>query len=107
MRKLHADGIWGARREILGWVAGGLKRAAELRPRKAGKALHALKGLRRQKQCTVRGLQKIPGKLQFAPIAIPAGKPLLGKTGAIIAKAPARSSRASTSKIRIAMSALA
>ena len=87
-KKLIADGTWATRKEILGWLIDGIARTIELPPDKATKLLNTLRVLRRaQATITTSELRKLHGKLQFASIALPCGKALLGPIDAILAQA--------------------
>ena len=88
-KKLIAEGTWETRKEILGWVLDGIARTIELPTKKCDKILAELRTARRSKTLKVTDLRKIQGKLQFASIGLPVGKPLLGPMDLIIAKAVA------------------
>ena len=85
-KKLIAEGTWETRKEILGWVLDGIARTIELPQAKAATILKELKDTRRSSYVTLARFQKLHGKLQFASIAIPVGKPLLGPMDRIIAQ---------------------
>jgi hypothetical protein len=68
-KKLFEDGIWDTRKEILGCLFNGM----------APKLLLELKTVRRLPKLDVKRFQKLHGCLQFATIAIPCRKPILGK----------------------------
>ena len=87
-KKLIADGTWATWKEILGWLIDGIAHTIELPPDKAAKLLDTLRTLwRTSSTITISELRKIHGKLQFASIALPCGKALLGPIDAILAKA--------------------
>ena len=80
VKKLIAEGTWDTRKEILGWLFDGIARTIEL-PENKGRTIRTeTKRLIRTKnnRVTLSDFQKVHGKLQFAAIAIPCGKPLLG-----------------------------
>ena len=85
-KKLIAEGTWETRKEILGWVLDGIARTIELPIKKYDKILDELRTACRSKTLTVSNLREIQGKLQFASIGLPDGKPLLGPMDLIIAK---------------------
>jgi hypothetical protein len=78
-KKLIADGIWNTRKEILGWLFDGMARTIELPQQKCDELLLELKTIRRLRKLDVKRFQKLHGRLQFATIAIPCGKPILGQ----------------------------
>ena len=78
-KKLIADGTWATRKEILGWLFDGIARTIELPPEKCKQILTELKAVRRLKHVNIKRFQKLHGRLQFASIAIPCGKPILGQ----------------------------
>jgi hypothetical protein len=78
-KKLIEDGIWNTRKEILGWLFDGMARTIELPQRKCEELLIELKAVRRLPKLEVKRFQKLHGRLQFATIAIPCGKPILGQ----------------------------
>jgi hypothetical protein len=78
-KKLIKDGIWDRRKEILGWLFDGMARTIELPQRKCNALLLKLKAFRRLPKLEVKRFQKLHGRLRFATIAIPCGKPILGQ----------------------------
>jgi hypothetical protein len=78
-KKLIKDGIWGTRKEILGWLFDGMAQTIELPHHKCTELLLELKTIRRLPNLEVKRFQKLHGRLQFATIAIPCGKPILGQ----------------------------
>ena len=86
-KKLEEEGAWETRKEILGWVLDGIQKTIQLPPDKCDKLLNLLTEISRKSVATVKELQSMQGKLQFASIGIPLGKPLLGPIDRIIAKA--------------------
>jgi hypothetical protein len=78
-KKLIEDGIWDTRKEILGWLFDGMAQTIELPQRKCEELLLKLKAVRRLPKLKVKRFQKLHGRLQFATIAIPCGKPILGQ----------------------------
>jgi hypothetical protein len=78
-KKLIEDGIWDTRKEILGWLFDGMARTIELPHHKCTELLLELKKIRRLPKLEVKKFQKLHGRLQFATIAIPCGKPILGQ----------------------------
>ncbi len=86
-KKLAEDGPWEARKEILGWILDGIARTIQLPSKKCDKLIDLLKTM--SKLCTIptKELESIQGKLQFASIGIPLGKPLLGPVDKILANA--------------------
>jgi hypothetical protein len=78
-KKLIEDGIWDTRKEILGWLFDGMARTIELPHHKCTELLLELKTIRRLPKLEVKRFQKLHGRLQFATIAIPCGKPILGQ----------------------------
>ena len=89
-KKLEEDGPWEARKEILGWILDGIARTIQLPEKKCQKLIDKLRTVGRAKSITTKDLEKLQGKLQFASIGIPLGKPLLGPIDRILAKANAR-----------------
>jgi hypothetical protein len=77
-KKLFKDGIWDTRREILGWLFDGMARTIELPHHKCTELLLELKTVRRLPKLDVKRFQKLHRHLQFATIAIPCSKPILG-----------------------------
>ena len=65
----------------------GIQKTIQLPPDKCDKHINILTELSRKKVITVKELQNMQGKLQFASIGIPLGKPLLGPIDRIIANA--------------------
>jgi hypothetical protein len=78
-KKLFENGIWDTRKEILGWLFVGMARTIKLPHHKCTKLLLELKRIRRLPKLEVKRLQKLHGRLQFATIAIPCGKPIPGQ----------------------------
>jgi hypothetical protein len=78
-KKLIEDGVWDTRKEILGWLFDGMARTIELPQRKCDELLLKLKAVRRLPKLEVNRFQKLHGRLQFATIAIPCGKPIFGQ----------------------------
>jgi hypothetical protein len=78
-KKLVKDGIWDTQKEILGWFFDGMARTIELPQRQCNELLLELKAVRRLPKLEVKRFQKLHGRLQFATIAIPCGKPILGQ----------------------------
>ena len=78
-KKLFEDGIWDTRKEILGWLFDGMARTIELPHHKCTELLQELKDVRRLPKLEIKRFQKLHGRLQFATIAIPCGKPILGQ----------------------------
>jgi hypothetical protein len=56
-----------------------MARTIELPQRKCEELLLKLKAVRRLPKLEVKRFQKLHGRLQFATIAIPCGKPILGQ----------------------------
>jgi hypothetical protein len=86
-KKLEEEGPWETRKEILGWVLDGIARTIQLPTKKCDKLINQLRKLATQKKIKNKDLESIKGKLQFASIGMPLGKPLLGPVGQMIAKA--------------------
>ena len=86
-KKLIEDGIWDTRKEILGWLFDGIARTIELPQAKCAEILLELKAIRRLPKLEVKRFQKLHGRLQFATIAIPCGKPILGQLNRYMASA--------------------
>jgi hypothetical protein len=89
VKKLVNEGTWETRKEILGWLFDGIARTIEL-PENKGRTIRIeTKRLIRSKSNRVhlKDFQKVHGKLQFAAITIPCGKPLLGPLDQAIATA--------------------
>ena len=86
-KKLIEDGIWDTRKEILGWLFDGISRTIELPHQKCKDLLLELKAVRRRPKLEVKRFQKLHGRLQFATIAIPCGKPILGQLNCYMAAA--------------------
>jgi hypothetical protein len=78
-KKLIEDGIWDTQKEILGWLFDGMAQTIKLPQRKCKKLLLELKAVRRLPKLEVKRFQKLHGCLQFATIAIPCNKPILGQ----------------------------
>jgi hypothetical protein len=78
-KKLIEDRIWDTQKEILGWLFDRIARNIELPQRKCDELLLELKAVRRLPKLEVKRFQKLHGRLQFAPIAMPCGKPILGQ----------------------------
>jgi hypothetical protein len=78
-KKLFEDGIWDTRKEILGWLFNRMARTIELPHHKCTELLLELKTIRRLPKLEVKQFQKLHGRLQFATIAIPCGKLILGQ----------------------------
>ena len=94
VKKLIAEGTWETRKEILGWLFDGISRTIEL-PENKGRTIRTeTKRLIRStsNKVELKAFQKVHGKLQFASIAIPCGKPLLGPLDRAIATANAANS---------------
>lgn len=72
------DGLWAARKEILGWIFDGIARTIELPPNKVHKIEDSITAILRAKRCTNTELQSMLGKLQHLSLAIPGSKSLLG-----------------------------
>ena len=87
LKKLIAEGTWETRKEILGWVLDGIALTIELPTTKCDSILTELRAIRRLKTISLQRLRKLQGRLQFASIALPIGKPLLGPIDVVIAKA--------------------
>ena len=68
----------------------GLARTIRLPENKCNKLIEELKNMENAKEITVKALQSIQGKLQFASVGIPLGKPLLAAIDQKIARAEAR-----------------
>jgi hypothetical protein len=77
--KLIEDGIWDTGKEILGWLFDGMAQTIKLPQRKCDELLLELKAVRRLPKLEVKQFQKLHGRLQFATIAIPCGKPILSQ----------------------------
>jgi hypothetical protein len=78
-KKLIEDGIWDTRKKILGWLFDGMAQTIELPQRKCKELLLQLKAARRLRKLEIKPFQKLHSRLQFATIAIPCGKPILGQ----------------------------
>ena len=87
IKKLIAEGTWETRKEILGWLLDGIALTIELPSAKYDTILAELKATRRLPTISTQRLRKLQGKLQFASIALPIGKPLLGPIDIILTKA--------------------
>jgi hypothetical protein len=74
---IEDDGIWDTRKEILGWLFDGMARTIKPPHYKCTKLLLELKTIRRLPKLEVKRFQKLHGRLQFATLAIPCGKPIL------------------------------
>ena len=73
----EGEGIWAARKEILGWLFDGIARTIELPPKKVTKIEETITRILRTKSCTNTELQSLLGKLQHASLGIPGGRGLL------------------------------
>ena len=87
MKELIEEGTWETQKEILGWLLYGIALTIELPTTKCDSILAELQAVRRLKHVSVTRLRQLQGKLQFASIALPIGKPLLGPIDAFMAKA--------------------
>ena len=85
--KLEEEGSRETRKEILWWLLDGIQKTIQLLPDKCDKLIKVLAELSRKQCATIKELQSIQGKMQFASIGIPLGKPLLGPIDRIIADA--------------------
>jgi hypothetical protein len=74
---LAGDGVWAARKEILGWMFDGLLRTMALPPEKVTKLLDALSSAISRKSLPLKEFRTLPGKLQQGFLAMPAGKSIL------------------------------
>ena len=86
-KKLADEGPWETQKEILGWVLDGVARTIHLPQNKCDNLIKILRKLSMSTTITINNLQSIQGKLQFASIGIPLGKPLLGTADKTIANA--------------------
>ena len=87
VKKIIAEGTWETQKEILGWLLDGIALTIELPTTKCDSILAELQAVRRLTNVPVTRLRQLQGKLQFASIALPIGKPLLGPIDAFMAKA--------------------
>ena len=71
----------------MGWLLDGIHKTIKLPKDKWDKIIKLLLELNRKTYVSINELQSIQGKLQFASIGIPLGKPLLGPIDRIIADA--------------------
>jgi hypothetical protein len=78
-KKLIEDGIWNTQKEILGWLFDGMARHIGLPQQKCDELLLELKTIHRLPKLEVKRFQKLHGCLQFATIAIPCRKLILGQ----------------------------
>jgi hypothetical protein len=78
-KKLLEDGIWDTHKEIIGWLFEGIARTIELPHHKCTELLLELKTIHCLPKLEVKRFQKLHGCPQFATIAIPCGKPILGQ----------------------------
>jgi hypothetical protein len=92
-KKLIEDGIWDTRKEILGWLFDGMAQTIELPHHKCTELLLELKTIRRLLKLVVKRFQKLHGRLQFATIAIPCSKPILGQLNWYMSSASKHPSR--------------
>jgi hypothetical protein len=74
---LAGNGVWAARKEILGWMFDGLLRTVELPPEKVTKLLYALSSAISRKSLPLKEFRTLLRKLQHASLAMPAGKSIL------------------------------
>ena len=93
VKKLIAEGTWETRKEILGWLLDGIALTIELPTTKCDSILAELRAVRRLTNVPITRLRQLQGKLQFASIALPIGKPLLGPIDAFMAKASKRNNK--------------
>jgi hypothetical protein len=78
MKKLQqGDGLWTARKEILGWVFDGARRCIELPQDKVDKITAEIHQVTRQATIPRKRFEQLRGKLRHACIGIPAGKGLM------------------------------
>jgi len=86
-KKLIAEGTWESKKEILGWLIDGMARTISLPPEKAAKLITNAKHMSNLRAIPLKQFHQTHGKLQFASIAIPCGKALMGPLDKAIAKA--------------------
>lgn len=90
-KKLEEEGAWEVRKINLGWLLDGIDRTIQLPSEKCDKLIELLKSkLKKGSKISVKDLESLQGKLQFASIGIPLGKPLLGPVDQTLARAKAQ-----------------
>ena len=87
VKKLISEGTWETRKGILGWLLDGIALTIELPTTKCDSVLAELRAVRQLKCVSITRLRKLQGKFKFASIALPIGKPLLGRIDIFMAKA--------------------
>ena len=85
-KKLREEGAWDVKKEILGWLLNGIHRTIQLPEKKCEKIISELQTIKRTKGAYIetKKLEKAQGKVNFAAIGIPLGKPLLGTMDRIL-----------------------
>jgi hypothetical protein len=73
----EGEGVWDARKEILGWIFDGIQRTMELPERKVESLRTTVQLLLRQRRMPLSDYESFLGKCQHACLAIPGGKALL------------------------------
>ena len=87
-KKLVKEGAWESSKTILGWLINGITQTIRLPQEKCDALIKLLKHkFILNKSISIKDLQSIQGKLQFASIGIPLGKPLLGPIDQKLARA--------------------
>ena len=74
---LEKEGVWEARKEILGWIFDGINRTLELPEKKVKTLRDTLTSILRVGFCDTSDFHSIVGKLHHASFGIPAGKSLM------------------------------
>jgi hypothetical protein len=85
LKKLkQGDGLWTARKEILGWVFDGARRCIELPPDKVEKILADIRTISRQRRVPRKTFERLRGRLRHACIGLPAAKGLMSPIDAAL-----------------------
>ncbi|MEM7495148.1 MAG: hypothetical protein AAF471_03235 [Myxococcota bacterium] len=76
-KKLASEGVWCARKEVLGWDMDGEHRTISLPQTKIETLVNALRRLRRKSRIQRKELESLRGKLQHAAFGCPEGRAFL------------------------------
>ena len=84
IKKLEEEGVWETRKVILGWLFDGIHKTIQLPTEKCKNLLDTLRSTRHKKKVLFNAMEKVRGKLQFTTVALPVGRPLLGRLDALL-----------------------
>jgi len=73
---LAREGLWGVRKEILGWVFDGARRVIEIPSKNIDDIIAEVKDILRHRTIPFKRFQKVVGRLRHAAIGLPAGRGL-------------------------------